>query len=102
MKALSTIIKPVTTEKTTLLGEKMVYAFWVNKKATKIDIKNSIQEIYGVHVEEVRIINTPAKKRQVRRMVVDKRPAMKKALVTLKDEGKGRKLDITAVGKEKK
>ena len=99
MKSLYTIIKPVTTEKSTALGEKLTYAFWVNRKATKIDIKHSIKEIYGAEVDTVRIMNTPAKKRMARRMVVDKRPAMKKAFITLKG---GKKLDVTKIGKENK
>ncbi len=99
MKALYTIIKPVTSEKSTAQGEKLTYAFWVNPKATKIDVKHSLKEIYGVEVDTVHMLNTPAKKRMARRMVVDKRPAMKKALVTLKG---GKKLDVTKVGKEDK
>ena len=99
MKALSTIIKPVTTEKTHALEEKFIYAFWVNKKATKIDVKKSIMEIYGAEVEEVKIINTAAKKRQAKRMIVNKKPAMKKALIRLRG---GKKLDISTLGKESK
>ena len=97
MKALYTIIKPVVTEKATVLNDKLVYTFWVNRKATKIDVKHSMKEIYNVEVETVRMINTPAKKRIAKRMLVDKKSAMKKALITLKG---GKKLDFTRVGKE--
>ncbi len=99
MKALNTIIKPVVTEKSTAQSAKHTYAFWVNRKATKIDVKNSVKEIYGADVGTVRMINTAPKTRQVRRMIVDKKPPMKKALVTLKG---GKKLDVTKIGKEAK
>ncbi|MFA5829260.1 MAG: 50S ribosomal protein L23 [Candidatus Gracilibacteria bacterium] len=97
MKAFNTIIKPVVTEKSTAQGAKHKYAFWVNRKATKIDVKNSIKEIYDADVATVHMINTAPKTRQMKRMIVDKKPPMKKALVTLKG---GKKLDVTKVGKE--
>ncbi|MFO0780703.1 MAG: 50S ribosomal protein L23 [Candidatus Gracilibacteria bacterium] len=99
MDALYSLIKPVVTEKATELNAKLKYAFWVNRKATKIDIKRAIKEVYGADVDTVRIMNTPAKKRMARRMVVDKRPAMRKAIITLKG---GKKLDVTKIGKEVK
>ncbi len=97
MDTLYTIIMPVVTEKATALSTKFKYAFWVNRNATKIDIKRAIKDAYGADVATVRIINTPAKTRIARRMLVDKRSAMKKAIVTLRG---GKKLDVTKVGKE--
>lgn len=97
MHALYTIIKPVITEKATALEAKNRYAFWVNRKATKIDIKNSIKEMYGVDVKDVRIMNIPAKTRQVGRRLINKRAMMKKAFITLKGN---KKLDLTKIGKE--
>lgn len=99
METLYTIIRPVVTEKATALSEKLQYAFWVNRKATKIDIKRAVKEAYGVDVATVRIINTPAKTRIARRMIVDKRPAMRKAIVTLKG---GKKLEVTKISDAKK
>ena len=97
MQSLYTLYKPVVTEKATALGAKFTYCFWVNRKATKIDIKQAIKDVYGVDVDKVRVINTAAKKKMARRMVVDKKPAMRKAFVTLKG---GKKLDLTKIGKE--
>lgn len=97
MKALYTIIKPVVTEKATALGAKLVYCFWVNPKATKIDVKHAIQEVYGMEVDAVRMMNTKPKKRFVRRLLVNKKPPMKKAFITFKG---GKKLDVTKIGKE--
>ena len=97
MNSVYTIISPIVTEKATKLTEKQVYAFFVNKKATKVDIKNAIKELYGQEVEDVRIIISPAKTRIIKRATVDKRPSMKKALVTLKG---GKKMDVTKLVKE--
>jgi len=99
MDTLYTLIKPVITEKATALSTKLKYAFWVNRKATKVDVKRAIKEAYGADVATVHMMNTPAKTRMARRMVVDKRSAMKKAIITLKG---GKKLDLTKVGKEAK
>lgn len=99
METLYTLIKPVVTEKATALSAKLKYAFWVNRKATKIDIKRAIKEAYGVDVATVHIMNTPAKTRVARRMIVDKRPKMRKAIVTIRG---GKKLDVTTISKDAK
>ena len=99
METLYTLIKPVVTEKATAMSAKLKYAFWVNRKATKIDIKRAIKEAYGVDVATVRIMNTPAKTRVARRMIVDKRPKMRKAIVTIRG---GKKLDVTTISKDSK
>lgn len=99
MDTLYTLIKPVVTEKATALSAKLKYAFWVNRNATKIDIKRAIKEAYGVDVDTVRVMNTPAKTRIARRMIVDKRPKMRKAIITIKG---GKKLDVTKIAKEAK
>lgn len=99
MKALHIIIRPVVTEKATKQSEKLAYGFYVNRNATKIDVKMAIKELYGQEVASVRSINQPAKKRIMRRAITNKRPEMKKVLVTLKG---GKKLDTTKFSKESK
>ncbi len=99
MKALHTIIRPIVTEKATKLGEKFTYAFYVSRKATKVDVKKAVKEIYGHNVDTVRMIVSPSKTKLMRRAIVDKRPPMKKALVTLKGR---KKMDVTKVAKESK
>ena len=47
MKALYTIIKPIVTEKAIKLSDKMTYSFYVHSKATKIDVKMAVKELYG-------------------------------------------------------
>lgn len=97
MKALYTLIKPVVTEKAIKMGDKMIYAFYVHSSATKIDVKMAIKEAYGHEVATVKMLKTPAKKRTVKKYSVNKRPLMKKALITLKGK---KKMDITKISKE--
>ena len=98
MKAIDVILKPVVSEKATMLAEKFIYLFYVNKQATRVDVKRAMKELYGADVAEVKIMNTPSKSRTVKKSVVDKRSSMKKAVVTLKGK---KKLDVTKMSKEK-
>lgn len=46
--------KPLLTEKSTLAMEQAnVYAFEVDRRATKTDIKHAVEELFGVKVEKV-------------------------------------------------
>ena len=92
-KALTTwdVLKsPIVTEKSVLLKEAttgedegQVLTFRVEKKASKGDIRNAVEEIFGVKVARIRTMNYKGKmKRQGR--FEGRRPAWKKAYVTLK------------------
>ncbi len=98
MKTYEIIYNPVITEKATLMQEAGQYAFWVSKKATKVDIKNALKKLYGVKVSDVRLMSTPEKSRRIRYGSMVKRNEQRKAYITL--EGKA-KLDTTKFGKEK-
>lgn len=91
MNANDVLIKPVVTEKATLLAEKNKYVFKVSKKSNKKQIKSAIKEIYNVDAENVNIINVRSKRKGVRFRFKGFTPAWKKAIVTVK---KGDKLDI--------
>jgi len=99
MQAIKTIKRPIVTEKGIKLAENGKYTFFVTQKATKIDVKNSIKELYGVEVDTVRMVIIPKKTRNYGKKVITKRQKMKKAIVTLKD---GKKIDVTKILKEKK
>jgi large subunit ribosomal protein L23 len=53
MESTHVIKKPIITEKVTALSESNQYAFQVDPRATKTDIKRAVQEIYGVTVTGV-------------------------------------------------
>ena len=84
---MSIIKKPVITEKMTLESEKFNrYAFVVDRKANKIQIKKAVEEQYDVVVNSVRTMVCIGKKR-VRGsnsgMIVGKTSTFKKAIVQL-------------------
>jgi large subunit ribosomal protein L23 len=77
------IQEPVITEKSTILREGNKYAFRVDSKANKIQIRQAIESIFSVKVESVRTVNVPSKpKRQG--LLQGRRAGWKKAYVTLK------------------
>lgn len=88
----SILIKPVITEKLTLLQEQRnQYAFEVDVKATKIDIKNAIQKKFNVKVESVRTVHVKGKKKSQftkRGRFEGYRPSLKRAFVTLSKDSK--------------
>ena len=52
------IKKPIISEKATDLSEKFNrFTFAVDRTANKIEIKNAVEKLYGVHVTEVRTMN---------------------------------------------
>ena len=81
------IIKPVVTEKMTDLGDKLNrYAFIVHKKANKIQIKNAVQDLYGVEVVSVNTMNYNGKSRSrftKSGVITGKTRAFKKAIITV-------------------
>ena len=86
---MNIILKPVITEKMTELGEKLNrYGFVVYKKANKLQIKQAIEELYGVEVVSVNTMNYSgkAKSRFTKSGVISGRTnSYKKAIVTLAD-----------------
>ena len=86
---MSIVIKPVITEKMTAMGEKLNrYGFIVQRKANKLQIKQAIEELYGVQVQGVNTMVTPgkAKSRYTKSgFISGQTSARKKAIVTLKE-----------------
>jgi large subunit ribosomal protein L23 len=68
MKDARDIIKrPIITEKSYQLMEDNKYTFEVDRKSNKLEVKLAVQEIFGVKVEKVNVINSKPKKRRVGR-----------------------------------
>ena len=85
---MSILKRPLLTEKLTALTEKGVFAFEVDRKANKIEIKKAIKSKYGVTVEKISTMRTQGKlkSRNTKSGVVTGRTAStKKAIVTLKE-----------------
>ena len=85
------IIRPLLTERSTILKEKFnQYLFDAAKGATKTDIKRAVEELFKVSVEGVRTMTVKGKFRRQGRSA-GYRSDWKKAIVTLQ---KGQKIDI--------
>ena len=82
---MSILIKPIITEKATADSElNNKYAFVVDNKANKIEIKDAVESAYGVSVTKVRTMNVrPDRKTRYTKtgVVTGKTSAYKKALV---------------------
>ena len=90
-KAYNVIVKPVVTEKSTTLSEYNQIVFLVNINSNKIDIKKSIELIYGVKVSSVNVIRVKGKTK-VFKGKVGKRSDYKKAIISLP---KGQSIDLS-------
>jgi large subunit ribosomal protein L23 len=78
------IIAPVVSEKSYALMEQGVYTFKVHPGASKPQIRNAVQEIFGVKVARVNTLNRQGKRKRNRRtFTYGKRPDTKRAIVTL-------------------
>lgn len=88
--AYKVLKSPHVTEKATDLTENDQYAFNVYKRANKKDVKRAVEDVFGVDVVSVNIINIPRKKLRVGRTQGTK-PGYKKAIVRV---AKGQKIEI--------
>ena len=90
MKDLYAIIRrPLQTEKTQIGLENRQYAFEVAMAATKSDVREAVQQIFGVHVEHVTTCIMRGKKKRFGRKI-GKRPNWKKAVVRI---GEGQEIE---------
>ena len=87
MKSLYQVIKePVITEKSALQASKGKYTFKVEKRASKGEIRQAVEKIFGVTVLSAQVMNVKGK---------GKKLDWKKAVVTLKE---GDKIELFEVG----
>ena len=81
--------KPILTEKATGLTEKLNrYAFKVDHRANKLQIKGAIEKMYGVNIQAINtmVVFGKTKTRNTKAGMVSGNAAKyKKAIVTLKD-----------------
>jgi len=76
---------PVITEKTQSLAANNVFVFKVDAKANKVQIKQAIEEKFGVKVEKINTLNTKSKKKRVGRYT-GRTKTYKKAIVKLSED----------------
>lgn len=61
MDARDIIKRPVITERSTDLMAEKKYTFEVDTKANKTQVKDAVEEVFGVEVEKVNIMNYKGK-----------------------------------------
>ena len=97
MKLTEILIKPVLTEKANAQQEKLSrYAFKVNRRANKLEIKTAVEQFYGVNVVDVNTLVVPGKSktRSTKSGIISGvKSGYKKALVTVAE---GESIDLYA------
>jgi len=91
IKHYDIVVKPVITEKSTLVSEFNQVVFQVAKDATKPQIKAAIAALYGVKVLAVNTMVAKGKTKRWRGQEY-RRSDVKKAVVTVAD---GDRIDVT-------
>ena len=76
------LVRPLITEKNTMLMERGKYGFEVHRQATKIQIREAVEKTFNVKVRAVNTMNMPRKERRRGRRY-GQVPGWKKAIVTL-------------------
>jgi large subunit ribosomal protein L23 len=78
------ILAPIVSEKSYALIESGVYTFKVHPSASKPEIHDAVESIFGVKVKKVNTLNRKGKRKRNRRtFTYGKRPDTKRAIVTL-------------------
>ena len=78
------IIAPVVSEKSYALIEEGVYTFQVHPSASKPEIRDAVEAIWGVDVLKVNTLNRNGKRKRTRGTNrIGTRPDTKRAIVTL-------------------
>ncbi|HPH24570.1 MAG TPA: 50S ribosomal protein L23 [Chitinophagaceae bacterium] len=97
MKLIEVLVKPILTEKANAQQEKLRrYAFKVNRKANKLEIKKAVEEFYGVTVTDVNTAVAPGKNKTrytKAGFIQGAKPSYKKAFVTVAE---GESIDLYA------
>jgi large subunit ribosomal protein L23 len=78
------LIKPVVSEKSYHQITENRYTFKVHKDAHKTQVRQAVEELFGVTVVGVNIVKMPAKPKR-RGMIKGTRPGWKKAIVQVRE-----------------
>ena len=97
MKLTEILIKPILTEKANAQQDNLSrYAFKVNRRANKLEIKTAVEQFYGVNVVDVNTLVVPGKSktRSTKSGIISGvKSGYKKALVTVAE---GESIDLYA------
>lgn len=82
MNSRSVLLKPVVSEKSYALMAANKYTFRVHPDANKTQVRQAVEEVFGVRVEEVRTVNVRSKPKR-RGWTSGRTREWKKAIVEL-------------------
>lgn len=82
------IIQPVLSEKSYDLIADKKYTFLVDVRSNKTEIRQAVEQVFGVKVDKVTTARRMGKMKRQRR-AEGRRPETKRAFVTLKKDSKG-------------
>jgi large subunit ribosomal protein L23 len=83
MEPSEVLIAPLITEKSTILQERGKYAFQVDRRANKVEIKGAVEATFDVKVVSVNVIKVHGKSKRYGPRF-KKQPDTKKAVVSLR------------------
>jgi len=81
------ILKPVISERSMDEAQNKKYTFKVLKSANKTQVKHALEEVFGVEIKKINILNVKGKKKRMGRFV-GRTSDTKKAIVTLTAKSK--------------
>ena len=87
MDARDLIKRPLVTERTTDLMEQNKYVFEVDRRANKTEIRQAVEKLFDVKVEQVNTVRMPGKRKRVGKHV-GYTQEKKKAIVKLAADSK--------------
>jgi len=88
------LLKPITTEKSVMATAEGKYTFEVDIRANKLQVAEAVSQVFDVDVIKVNIIKSIPKFGQWGRKRVQRKAAVKKAIVTL---APGQRIDAFGV-----
>ena len=92
----SVILAPHVSEKSAMMGEaNNQYAFKVARDASKPEIKEAVEKIFNVVVEDLQILNVKGKTKRTGRGKIRRRSDWKKAYIRLEA---GHEIDFADLG----
>lgn len=81
------IKRPIITERSTQLMEDNKYVFEVDRRANKTEIRQAVEKVFGVKVEQVNTMRVPGKRKRVGKHV-GYTSERKKAIIKLTADSK--------------
>ncbi len=90
MQLHNVLVRPLITEKNTILQAENKYVFEIAGEANKPQVKQAVEKTFKVKVNAVNVSTVPGKTKRVGRRMVQTR-SWKKAVVTLQE---GDKIEI--------